>query len=113
MMPTMETSGELVLESKLISKSNIQRGELITFVSPIHPGRMVCKRVIGLPGDIVCVDPKGLYVPATEHVVIPKGHLWVAGDNMDASRDSRVYGPIPLALVRGKLIAKVRTVCMF
>jgi inner membrane protease subunit 1 len=29
------------------------------------------------------------------------------GDNMPHSRDSRVYGPLPLALIRGKAIAKV------
>ena len=26
---------------------------------------------------------------------------------MNASRDSRVYGPIPLALIRGKVVARI------
>ena len=38
---------------------------------------------------------------------IPEGHCWIAGDNAPASRDSRDYGPIPLALVKGKVIARI------
>ena len=38
---------------------------------------------------------------------IPEGHCWVAGDNIPDSRDSRDYGPIPLALIKGKVVARV------
>lgn len=38
---------------------------------------------------------------------VPQGHCWVVGDNLAASRDSRIFGPIPLALISGKVIAKV------
>lgn len=38
---------------------------------------------------------------------MPDGHCWVLGDNLPESRDSRFYGPVPLALVKGKVIAKV------
>ena len=40
-------------------------------------------------------------------VQVPEGHCWVAGDNLEASRDSRHFGPLPLALVRGKVLARV------
>jgi len=79
----------------------------VTFVSPLDPTRVVCKRILGLPGDIVCVDPTGELAPSSEHVVIPKGHLWFGGDNAAWSRDSRDYGPVSIALVRGRLVAKV------
>lgn len=29
------------------------------------------------------------------------------GDNLDYSRDSRHFGPMPMALIRGKVIAKI------
>lgn len=29
------------------------------------------------------------------------------GDNRSVSRDSRTYGPVPLALIKGKVVAKV------
>lgn len=36
-------------------------------------------------------------------VQVPEGHVWVAGDNMSYSRDSRFFGPLPMGLIRGKL----------
>lgn len=38
---------------------------------------------------------------------VPQGHCYIIGDNLKWSRDSRDYGPLPLALIRGKVIAKV------
>lgn len=38
---------------------------------------------------------------------IPEGHCWIVGDNLPASRDSRQFGPLPLALVQGKIIGKI------
>lgn len=39
---------------------------------------------------------------------VPKGHVWLQGDNQFVSRDSREYGPVPAALVKGKVVFKVR-----
>ena len=38
---------------------------------------------------------------------MPDGHCWLLGDNLPDSRDSRVYGPVPLALIKGKVIARL------
>ena len=113
MLPTMAVDGEAVIENRLsfwLNPGCLERGDLVTFESPLAPGRLVCKRLLGLPGDIICVDPTGLKAPSSEHVVVPRGHLWLAGDNADFSRDSRDYGPVPLSLVRGTLLARVRLV---
>ncbi|KAH9982504.1 LexA/Signal peptidase [Lactifluus volemus] len=110
MLPTMAQDGEAVIENRLSFRLNpgcLKRGDLVTFESPLTPGRLVCKRLLGLPGDIVCVDPTGLKVPSSEHVVVPKGHVWLMGDNADLSRDSRDYGPVPLSLIRGTIWARV------
>ncbi len=40
-------------------------------------------------------------------VHIPPGHMWIQGDNMSNSRDSRLYGPIPMGLIRGVVRAKL------
>jgi len=111
MLPTMSAQGELVLDNKLVCRlfpERLTRGDIVTFVSPLDPQRVVCKRILGLPGDTICVDPTGEKAPSTEHVIIPAGHFWVAGDNAAWSRDSRDYGPVPMALLKGRLVAKVR-----
>ncbi|EIW64419.1 signal peptidase I family protein [Trametes versicolor FP-101664 SS1] len=108
MFPTMSMTGEAALELKWIDPKRLRRGDLVTYISPIDPTRRVCKRVTGLPGDIICVDPTGEYAPSTEHVVVPRNHIWVTGDNLAWSRDSRMYGPVPLGLVKGRLYARIR-----
>lgn len=111
MLPTLAMEGEIVVVDRLSIRLNphdIKRGELLILQSPLNPNRTICKRVIGLPGDVVCVDPTGQTCPSTEHVRIPKGHIWITGDNAAASRDSRLYGPVPMGLVKGKLRARVR-----
>ena len=44
-------------------------------------------------------------VPST--VRIPKGMMWVEGDNWMESTDSRTFGPVPMALVHGRIAAIV------
>lgn len=56
------------------------------------------------PGDNVCVDPT---VKDRKYISVPKGHVWVAGDNLSNSFDSRGYGPVPMGLIKGRVFAKV------
>ncbi len=101
---------------------NIQIGDIIVFKSPMFPTRESCKRVIGMPGDYVLRDPdasptvggaaiagidkEGLDSVREEPVMVqvPEGHVWVAGDNLAYSRDSRFHGPVPMALILGKTL---------
>lgn len=113
MLPTFASSGDIVIEDKLslrLNPSGLARGDLVVLRSPIHPTAIICKRVIGLPGDVICVDPSGQKAPSTEHVLVPKGHIWVCGDNMANSRDSRDYGPVPMALICSRIFARVNLV---
>jgi len=113
MIPTFAESGEWVIESRVIDPRKLSRGDLVVYFSPLDPTRLVCKRVIGLPGDTICVDPTGTMAPSTEHVIVPKGHLWMIGDNVEFSRDSRTYGPVSMALVKGRLVARFWPLCNF
>lgn len=43
---------------------------------------------------------------------VPPGHVWLQGDNTLNSTDSRHYGPVPYALIKGRAILKVRHTCL-
>lgn len=38
---------------------------------------------------------------------VPKNHVWVTGDNLGWTRDSRHFGALPMGLIRGRVVAKV------
>ena len=38
---------------------------------------------------------------------VPKGHIWLQGDNLANSIDSRNYGPVPEATLKGRVLARV------
>nr|NNM90924.1 signal peptidase I [Bacilli bacterium] len=93
-----------------------KRGDIIVFHAP--SGQDWVKRVIGLPGDTVAVangrlvlDGKvidepyinGLMDSNFPTTVVPKGDLFVMGDNRNISEDSRIIGPIPISSVIGRV----------
>lgn len=105
MLPTFNVTGEFFLISK-VGLNDIAVGDVVTAVHPHDPVERIAKRVIGLAGDVVCVDPT---LPSAQQrwIKVPQGHAWLCGDNLAHSLDSREWGPLPLALVRGKIVAKV------
>ena len=42
-----------------------------------------------------------------KYVQVPKGHVWLEGDNILSSNDSRYYGPVPEASLKGRVLARV------
>lgn len=40
-------------------------------------------------------------------IYVPKGMVWLEGDNADNSADSRIYGPVPLGLIQSRVFCKV------
>ena len=154
MLPTLSYEGDCVVCSPIPywfpfispAKRRPKRGDLVVADSPNSLGNTVLKRVIGVEGDIIEIEPRrgvdrkwiaeadeayfgerpvhpGLEGRGKDSegrpmvhgrrgegkfIKVPKGYIWVVGDNLSNSTDSRHYGPVPLAMVKGKVLARVR-----
>ncbi|KAI7153109.1 hypothetical protein KC349_g8575 [Hortaea werneckii] len=120
MLPTIASSGDWLLISKYYRRGReVRVGDVVSYKLPLKPGENGVKRVVGLSGDFV--EIREAVVDEVEEedggrrkvmgsrprcLQVPQGHCWVVGDNLAWSRDSRIFGPLPLALVTGKVIAK-------
>ena len=126
MMPTLHEMGDVLLVDRLTPRTRagaIARGDIVVAESAYKRDFVVCKRVLALPGDVVAraAPPRQGFFEAPparaaggaaggageELVTVPPGHVWLEGDNPLDSVDSRYYGPVPAALIRGRAIARV------
>lgn len=137
MLPTLAATNDYVhAVKKYKDGKGCQIGDCIVAVKPSDPDHRVCKRITGMPGDIILVDPSmgsnvfgsdtlkhtaNVIVQSTEdgqtghleeedesfnsYIKVPKGHVWVTGDNLSHSLDSRTYNSLPMGLIRGKIVA--------
>ncbi|TMW69395.1 hypothetical protein Poli38472_001551 [Pythium oligandrum] len=82
-----------------------QRGDVVLLRSPTRKdGSFVIKRILAMEGDTVELQPR-FDQSRADRVVVPKGHLWVEGDNATMSVDSRHIGAVPAALMEGRVQA--------
>ncbi|TYJ30705.1 hypothetical protein E1A91_A06G148600v1 [Gossypium mustelinum] len=103
MLPTLGITGNVLLMERISTRTGkLRPGDVVFFRSPENPRRVVCKRLVGMEGDQVTyvVDPKNSDKCNT--IVVPKGHVWVEGDNIYNTKDSRNFGAVPYGLVEGK-----------
>ncbi|KAI9882524.1 MAG: translation elongation factor Tu [Watsoniomyces obsoletus] len=107
MLPTIHVRDDfLIISRRHVRGRDIRVGDVVSYWHPVEAHVSVVKRVIGMPGDFVLRDTPGS--DSDMMIQIPEGHIWVVGDSLSASLDSRIHGPIPLALVRGKVLYRLR-----
>lgn len=139
MLPTLDIGDHILVskfvygvgipftEKKVLPWGEPERGDIIVFKFPRDDERDFIKRVIGLPGDVIEVRDKAVYVnsqPLREDYAVhdvpiilpaevdPRDNfgpftvspdtVFVMGDNRDHSNDSRYWGVVPFGKIRGK-----------
>jgi signal peptidase I len=118
MEPTLHDLERLFV-NKLIYRMHAPRhGDIVVFAYPRDPHRDFIKRVIGLPGETVEIRDGRVYINGQYQeepyiaypdnftnygqVKVPDGNVFVLGDNRRNSEDSRYFGFVPLANIRGR-----------
>ncbi len=132
MAPTV-LLGDYVLVDKLTYHWRAPAfGEVVMFKFPEDETKLFVKRIIGMPGDMIEITDKFVYlngkrlpdegftqrmdpgvIPGNLNprdnlgpVIVPEDSYFVMGDNRDQSLDSRFFGPVH----RSKITGKVRVV---
>lgn len=126
MQPTFSNKDVIFVEKVSTEIGHISRGEIVIFNSKDENNDTYIKRVIGIAGDRIDIKDSQVYLngkllsekylPAgvrTEpnsintKYTIPKGHIFVLGDNRSNSTDSRILGPISLKNIKGHVVLRV------
>ena len=106
MLPLIAADGDVLVVSKYYRRGRgVGVGDLVSFRPPADERTLALMRVIGMEGDFVLREAP--HRGRGDMIQVPEGHCYVVGDNLDHSRDSRLYGPLPMALIKGKAIYKI------
>ncbi len=121
MEPSLHDGERLLVDKVTYRFREPRRGEVVVFAYPKDPRRKFIKRIIGLPGDVVEIRNRQLFVngePVEEGYIrgpmyqpfgpytVPEGAVWVLGDNRNNSEDSRFadVGPVPFERLVGRAL---------
>lgn len=131
MVPTLRPGDRLFVQTSAYWFTRPKHGDVVVFktdaVASLPKGQYFAKRVAALPGEKVeilngrlvidgesLVAPAilasdhfrppmgGLFLTATNFILVPDDGYFVVGDNAANSRDSRDFGPIPRRCIVGK-----------
>ena len=120
MEPTFENNEHVLVNKMAFVFGPPKTGEIIVFHPPI-PGvtEDYIKRVIATAGETVSIKSGNVYVdgqklaqpfieywdPSSFHqVTVPKGDVFVLGDNRPDSYDSRYFGFVPDRSIAGQVV---------
>lgn len=122
MSPGIRDGDRILIDQLSYFFRDVQRGDVIVMRYPLDPSVDYIKRIVGLPGDQVVIRGAQVFVNGellSEPYVnesdarsylstrVAPGHYFVLGDNRPHSADSREFGQVPHAFVRGKVDLRI------
>jgi signal peptidase I len=120
MLPTLDDQDRLIVNKMAYLWEQPRVGDIVMVASPHEPDKMLVKRVIAGPGDVVRSKEGRVYrnnAPVPDDFVpeefrsddswgpelVPDGFYFVLGDHRNNSSDSRVFGPVPEKYIKGRV----------
>ncbi len=137
MLPTLKQGDRILVNKVSYRVHDVNRGDIVVFETPESAGdngiKDLVKRVVGLPGETVStsnghvlINGRVLDEPYLEPGVetckpntapptcenygpkkIPKDKVLVMGDNREASKDGRFFGPIDESSIVGRVFVRI------
>lgn len=104
MFPTLKEGRRVLVSHALWLVGQIKVGDIVVLREEDGKGYFI-KRVLGLPGDQIewALAPRNYSMKDGKYVV-PGNSLYVVGDNLPESEDSRRFGPVPMERLLGKVV---------
>eukprot|EP01084_Bolivina_argentea_P188752 324825_1 len=113
MYPTLdrEKCYLLVRVGILFYPFNLHKGNVVLATNPRDSEEQdVVKRIIGMENDEIIKHPRGWKSRSPRLLslqTIKKDHIWLQGDNMKESCDSRTYGQVNIDNIYGKVVCQI------
>jgi signal peptidase I len=129
MKPTLIVGDHFIINKAYYKEKEPVKNDVVVFPFPKDTKKDFIKRVIGLPGDVVEIRDKHVYingilqnysyaVNTDPHIIpggiqprdnfgpitVPERSLFVMGDNRDQSYDSRFWGFVDITELKGKAL---------
>lgn len=128
MEPTFHDHEYLIVDEISYRFHSPKRGEVVVFRYPKNPQEFFIKRIIGFPGEKIQVKDGGIIIYNDEHpegmtlnetyldksvktyslsedpIELGPNEYFVFGDNRNASKDSRSFGPVDKSFLIGKVM---------
>jgi signal peptidase I len=130
MEPTFHDHEYLIVDEISYRLNDPQRGQVVVFRYPKNPQEFFIKRIIGFPGEKIQVKDGGVIIYNEEHpdgmtlnetyldksvktyslsedlIILEPNEYFVLGDNRNASKDSRSFGPVDESFLIGKVFLR-------
>lgn len=119
MAPALRDGDRFMVNQLYYRNHQPKRGDLVLFIPPSDSKRLYIKRIVALGGDQLEIKETGIFINGAplkrtwttleESAVpftgdVPKDTVFVVGDNLNASKDSREFGPVKLQDLKGKVL---------
>lgn len=112
----------LLVEDRIVAMKaeSLRRGDIVVLRDPEGGRERLTKRVVGMPGErvetknrAVRINGESIEEPYVKEgplyrmkVEVPEGEYLVLGDNRNESEDGSAWGPVPRAMITGRVFCR-------